>query len=112
MRDMKSLATILPALFKQLGLEEDARGWQAVTEWPAVAGERIAKHARAVSFPVAPPVRIQPRDGSLTVEVEGSAWMQELGFLERELVRKLNRHLGRDIVREVRWVPARGRSLR
>lgn len=102
MRDMKSLATILPALFKQLGLEEDARGWQAVTEWPAVAGERIAKHARAVSF----------RDGSLTVEVEGSAWMQELGFLERELLRKLNRHLGRDIVREVRWVPARGRSLR
>ncbi|MCE9626710.1 MAG: DUF721 domain-containing protein [Candidatus Eisenbacteria bacterium] len=102
MRDMKSLATILPELFKQLGLEEDARGWQAVTEWPAVAGERIAKHARAVSF----------RDGSLTVEVEGSAWMQELGFLERELVRKLNRHLGRDIVREVRWVPARGRSLR
>jgi len=102
MRDMKSLATILPALFKQLGLEEDARGWQAVTEWPAVAGERIAKHARAISF----------RDGSLTVEVEGSAWMQELGFLERDLVHKLNRHLGKDIVRDVRWVPARGRSLR
>ena len=102
MGDMKSLATIIPALFKQLGLEEDARGGRAVTEWPAVAGDRIARHARAVSF----------RDGALTVEVEGSAWMQELGFLERDLVRKLNRHLGSDIVRDVRWVAARGRSLR
>jgi predicted nucleic acid-binding Zn ribbon protein len=102
MRDMKSLATILPALFKQLGLEEDAKGWQAVTEWPVVAGERIAKHARAVSF----------HDGSLTVEVEGSAWLHELGFLERDLVHKMNRHLGNNIVRDVRWVAARGRSLR
>jgi hypothetical protein len=61
MSDMKSLASILPGLLKQLGLEEGARGWRAVTDWPLVAGERIARHARATSF----------RDGELTVEVEG-----------------------------------------
>jgi predicted nucleic acid-binding Zn ribbon protein len=52
------------------------------------------------------------RDGTLAVEVEGSAWMHELGFLKRELVRNLNRHLGAEIVQDVRLVPARGRSLR
>ena len=96
------MSAILPALFEQLGLAKTAEGWRAVSDWPAVAGPRLARHTRAVSF----------RDGTLAVEVEGSAWMHELGFLKRELVRNLNRHLGAEIVQDVRLVPARGRSLR
>lgn len=96
------LAAILPALFEQLGLARTAEGWRAVSDWPAVAGPRLARHTRAVSF----------RDGTLAVEVEGSAWMHELGFLKPELVRNLNRHLGADVVHDVRLVPTRGRSLR
>jgi hypothetical protein len=38
--------------------------------------------------------------------------MHELGFLKRELVRNLNRHLGADVVHDVRLVPTRGRSQR
>ena len=96
------LATILPGLMRELGLAVAAAGWRAVAEWPAVAGARIARRSRVVSF----------RDGTLSVEVEGSAWMHELGFLKHELVRNLNRHLGADVVRDVRLVPARGGSLR
>ncbi len=90
------LANILPDLLRQLGLAGNVAGWRAVSEWPAVAGARIARHTRAVAF----------RDGTLHVEVEGSAWMHELGFLKRELVRNLNRHLGADVVRDVRFTPA------
>ncbi len=100
MNDLKPLASILPALLRQLGLAETAEGWRAVTEWPAIAGARLARHTRAASF----------RDGALTVEVEGSAWMQELGFLKPELLRNLNRHLGADVVRDVRFTPAGTRS--
>jgi predicted nucleic acid-binding Zn ribbon protein len=99
---MKSIAAILPGVLKQFRLDEAAAGWRAVAEWPALAGERIAKRTRAVGF----------RDGVMTIEVEGSAWMHELGFLRRELVRRANRHLGADVVREVRFVPARGGILR
>ncbi|MBX7112622.1 MAG: DUF721 domain-containing protein [Dehalococcoidia bacterium] len=95
---MKALASILPGLMRDLGLEERATGWRAVVEWPALAGERIARRTRATDF----------RDGVLTVEVEGSAWMHELGFLKRELVRKVNQHLGGSIVRDVRFILARG----
>jgi predicted nucleic acid-binding Zn ribbon protein len=102
MNGPRPISAILPALFEQLGLARTAEGWRAVSEWPAVAGTRIARHTRACSF----------RDGTLAVEVEGSAWMHELGFLKRELVRNLNRHLGAEIVQDVRLVPARGRSLR
>lgn len=99
---MESLARILPGLLHDLGLEEGAAGWRAVSEWPALAGERVARRARATGF----------RDGVLTVEVEGSAWMHELGFLKRELVRRANEHIGVQVVREVRFVLARGGNLR
>lgn len=99
MKGLEPLAGILPGLLERLGLADTAAGWRAVTEWPVVAGARIARHTRAVSF----------RDGTLDVEVEGSAWMHELGFLKRELVRNLNRHLGADVVRDVRFSPAGNR---
>jgi len=102
MNGPRPLAAILPALFEQLGLARAAEDWRAVSDWPAVAGPRLARHTRAVSF----------RDGTLAVEVEGSAWMHELGFLKHELVRNLNRHLGADVVRDVRLVRARGGTLR
>lgn len=99
---MKPLAAILPGVLKELRLDEAAAGWRAVADWPALAGERIAKRTRAVSF----------RDGVMTIEVEGSAWMHELDFLRRELVRRANQHVGANVVRDVRFVPARGGSLR
>jgi len=99
---MQSFASILPGLLQELGLADRVRGWRAVSEWPAFAGERIARRARATGF----------RDGVLTVEVEGSAWMHELGFLKAELVRRANQHLGSEVVREVRFVLARGGNQR
>jgi predicted nucleic acid-binding Zn ribbon protein len=99
---MESISSILPALLERLGLAKDVKGWRAIPEWPAIAGDRVARHSRAVSF----------RDGTLHVEVEGSAWMQELGFLKPELLRNLDRHLGPGVVRDVRFTPARGGNQR
>ena len=96
MNGPKPLAAILPEVLDQLGLARTAQGWRAVSDWPAVAGARIARHTRATAF----------RDGTLAVEVEGSAWMHELAFLRGDLVRSLNRHLGADVVRDVRFLPA------
>jgi predicted nucleic acid-binding Zn ribbon protein len=63
-------------------------------------GPRIARHSRAASF----------REGVLHVEVEGSAWMHELGYLKRDLVRRFQRHLGGPYVRDVRFSLAHGRG--
>lgn len=95
---MKALGAILPALLAELKLEGGTAGWRAVLEWSSIAGERVAKRARAVSF----------RDGELTVEVDGSAWMHELGFLERELVQRANQHVGANVIQRLRFVRAHG----
>ncbi len=99
---MEAIAGILSRVLRRYGLEDQMLGWQAVEEWAQVVGARIAQHTHAVAF----------RDGVLRVEVEGSAWMHELGFLQRKLIQKINRHLGRDMVREIRFVIPRGGNLR
>lgn len=99
---MESLAGVLPRVLRQLGLEEGLLGWRAVHEWEQVVGPRVARHTRAVAF----------RDGVLQIEVEGSAWMHELGFLKTDLMRKVNRQLGSRLVRNIRFVVPRGGILR
>ena len=99
---MEALSRVLPRVLRELGLENEVLGWKAVEAWPSCVGPRIARHTRCAEF----------RDGTLRVEVEGSAWMHELKFLERDLIRKINRHLDRDAVRAVRFVVPRGGILR
>ena len=99
---MESIASVGPRVLRQLGLSGQVPGWRAVQDWPRLVGDRVARHSRAVSF----------RDGTLHVEVEGSAWMHELAFLERDLIAAIRRHLGSDLVRDIRWSVARGGSLR
>jgi predicted nucleic acid-binding Zn ribbon protein len=99
---MEALSGALSRLLRELGLERQLQGWRAVEEWPHWVGPRVARHTRAVAF----------RDGTLVVEVEGSAWMQELGFLKREILRTLNERLGADLVRDIRFTVPRGGILR
>ena len=96
----EAVGGVLGRVLDDLGLSREMTGWRAVEAWPELVGARVALHSRAVAF----------RDGTLHVEVEGSAWMQELGYLKRDLVRRIQRHLGSEDVRDVRFtLPRRGR---
>ena len=96
------VSNVVARLLRDLGLEEGVRGWKAVESWPSLVGARIARHSRAVGF----------QGGILQVEVEGSAWMHELGFLKRELLGSIRRDLGADLVRDIRFIVPRGGILR
>ena len=95
---MQAAGSIVPRLLRDLGLEQGLLGFRAIQEWPDVVGERIARRTRAVSF----------ENGVLRVEVEGSAWRFELGFLERRLLLELERRLGARAVRKLQFVQPRG----
>ena len=94
---MDSTGAIVPRLLRDLGLESGVVGWKAVEAWPEIVGPRIARRTRAAGF----------HDGALRVEVEGSAWAYELGFLKRRFLKELQRRLGSH-VRELHFVTARG----
>ena len=99
---MEALSHVLTRLLKHLGLEDELQGWRAVEDWARVVGPRVARHTRAIGF----------EHGVLRVEVDGSAWMHELGYLKQELIRAVNRELGSDRVRDVRFVVPREGVLR
>lgn len=99
---MEPVAGVLDRVLRDLGLQNAMGGWRAVEAWPRIVGPRLAQRTRAVAF----------RDGTLQVEVEGSAWMHELGFLKRELVARIRLELGTDEVREVRFAIPRGGNRR
>jgi predicted nucleic acid-binding Zn ribbon protein len=99
---LESVSRVLPRVLQQLGLDEGLLGWQAVRDWANVVGPGVARHTRAVAF----------NEGVLQVEVEASPWMYELGLLKPALLRKVNAHLGRRLVRDVRFRVPRGGILR
>jgi predicted nucleic acid-binding Zn ribbon protein len=91
---MEAIGDILARLLQRLGLDKEVKGWRVMEDWPLLVGPRISSHTRCVGF----------RDGTLRVEVDGSAWRHELGFIERDLVYRINRHLGAELIRELRFV--------
>ena len=99
---MESLQFVLSRLFKRLGLDDELQGWKAVEDWAGIVGPRVARHTRAIAF----------EQGVLRVEVEGSAWMHELGYLKLDLIKAVNRELGTDRVRDIRFVVPRKGVLR
>lgn len=95
---MESVARVMSRVLRDLGLEQDVLGWRVVSEWSDLVGPPVANHTRAVAY----------RNGVVHVEVEGSAWMHELGYLKRDLIKKINGQLGSAYVRDVRFVMPRG----
>jgi predicted nucleic acid-binding Zn ribbon protein len=98
----EAVGGVLGRVLEGLGLSREMTGWQAVEAWPKLVGSRVASHARAVAF----------RQGTLHVEVEGSAWMHELAFLKPDLMRRINQQLGGELVRDVRLTLPRSGARR
>ncbi len=69
---------------------EDGKIWKI---WEDTLGEGIAKNAKPLCI----------RNKILTVKVSGPVWMQELSFREKEIRDKLNKALGRDAIKKIRF---------
>ncbi|WP_243370765.1 DUF721 domain-containing protein [Geotalea sp. SG265] len=59
--------------------------------WEKSVGEQIAARARPAAF----------RDGTLTVIVDNAPWMQQLTYLKKEIIAKINGHLGEELVTDL-----------
>lgn len=61
--------------------------------WDQAVGKPIAMNAKPDSF----------KDGTLVVNVSSSTWIHQLSFLEKEMIRNLNRHLNQPLVGRIRF---------
>ena len=78
-RSFTPVGNVLPSVLRELGLDKRFSERKLVEIWPEVVGDALARRARATRY----------EKGVLFVHVDHGAWMQELHFMEKELVRKL-----------------------
>jgi len=91
---LESFTLILPRVIKKLGLERGIKEQRALELWKEVAGKAIKDKT----------VPLQVTDGVLSIKVRDSVWRQELYFLKEELRGKLNRSLGEEIIKDIRFL--------
>jgi predicted nucleic acid-binding Zn ribbon protein len=88
------IGALVPGVLARLGLAEGVERWRAVVEWEAIAGEALARHAKALRV-----------DGTtLVVQAENSYVMFELSHRKAELLDRLRAHLGAERIADVRLV--------
>ena len=85
---------------RRFGIVRKVKRSQAVFMWEDVVGHPAAKVSSAVTC----------KDGILFVEVKNSVWAAELSLLKRDIMKRLNRRLGRGTIKDIRF-RATGRSV-
>jgi predicted nucleic acid-binding Zn ribbon protein len=71
--------------------------WRLEKEWLAVVGATIAEQTLPVAF----------ERGTLHIWVRHSAWMQQLWFFQDAITEKVNAHLGKPWVKQVKFTLSR-----
>lgn len=92
-RSFEGLSLILPKVIKELGLEKGIKEQRAVELWRKVVGKTIGEKTKPLSI----------TQGVLRIKVKDNIWKQELYFLKEELKEKLNRALGEDMVKNIKF---------
>ena len=78
-RRFARIGDVLPTVLRDLGLQSKFSERRLVEKWAAVVGPELALRARA----------LRCENGTLVVRVDHGAWMQELHFIEKDLVAKM-----------------------
>jgi predicted nucleic acid-binding Zn ribbon protein len=91
MRRPAAVADLLNAILRGTPAEQRLKEGGIWLVWEDAVGSRIASHAVPIAF----------RDGTLTLAVDSAPWMQQLSFLKRDLIAKVNEHLGEEMVKDI-----------
>ncbi|QXE93130.1 DUF721 domain-containing protein [Geomonas subterranea] len=81
------LSALLRGTPAELRLKE-GRIWEV---WDEAVGDKIASHAQPATF----------REGTLTLHVDSSPWLQQLNYLKKDLIAKVNEALDEELVKEL-----------
>lgn len=93
------LGGVIDSVLGRLIRPEQLAGYRVWPLWEEIVGPVLAERTRPCEL----------RDGVLTVEVNGASWMQELRFLEAEVLERIHARVGTTAIRKLHFVPGSGR---
>jgi predicted nucleic acid-binding Zn ribbon protein len=91
--EAEPIGSIIDALVAKLGIKKQLLRAQAVTEWPDIVGDRIARETKADHI----------RNTILFVSCSSPMWAQELGLLKPTIIKKIRERVGPGIVTDIRF---------
>ena len=91
---MRSLKNALLDFVKNNGIEKPIDQGRALFLWEKVVGPKTGKVARATDI----------ENGILTVKSDNEVWRQELQLMKPELIKKINKEVGKKTVTDIRFL--------
>ncbi|NIR48518.1 DUF721 domain-containing protein [candidate division KSB1 bacterium] len=90
----RALGDSIWTLLKSLGIETKVKQYEALNNWSYLVGEKVASVTKADKV----------TDGILFVKVKNSVWRNELLYMKKDILNKLNKSLGADIIKDIWFV--------
>jgi predicted nucleic acid-binding Zn ribbon protein len=86
-----TIGSAIARVLEHFGLSQKVRQYTVVDCWAQVVGDQIAKVTVAEKI----------ADGRLFVKVANPVWRNELVFLKKDLITKLNHAMAQDVVNDI-----------
>lgn len=90
---IESIGSVINKILQSGIRQQDAPLLQVWELWERAVGQIIAENARPAAF----------KGKILLVHVNSSPWLHQLSFLKKELLTKINRELGENLVDEIKF---------
>jgi predicted nucleic acid-binding Zn ribbon protein len=90
---IESLGSVIDKIMKSGLRQQDAPLLQVWELWEKAVGEIIAENARPAAF----------KGNILLVHVNSSPWLHQLSFLKKDILARINRELGQQLVDEIKF---------
>ena len=87
----KPIDASIASVLQELGLQGKIKQYEVLDRWAEIVGEQIARVTQAETI----------SDGKLIVSVSRSTWRNELVFLKRDLITRINQVMQQDVVKDI-----------
>ena len=91
---MQHIRSALKKLIKANGLNEGLVQQKAIDVWEEAVGKAISQNTETVSV----------EKGVLNIKTRNATWRQELQLQKTNIIRKLNKKLNKNIIKDIRFL--------
>lgn len=92
-RDVQQIKDLILRNLRVQGLETPLQQKRLIDSWQEVAGETVAKYTDGLSI----------RNQTLYVHITSPALRADLSMMRQDLVKRLNAHVGSQIIADIRF---------
>ena len=90
---MQHIQVAIQNFLKKSGLNSGVEQQKALKIWGKTVGNKISKNTEPMSV----------KNGVLVIKTTNSVWKQELQIQKTEIIKRLNKRLKKNIIKEIRF---------